>query len=171
MWKQVPGWEGWYEASSEGVVRSVPRIITFSDGRVRRYAGQVLAQYTDGDGYKKVTLKKNGKDLRVHVHVLVAQTFHGVRPKSWVVRHLDGVNTNNRYKNLKYGTYAENAADQLLHGTRCRGIGRWNAVLTEELVREIRAARGTVTELAEHFGISRTALWNVQNRKRWGWLP
>jgi NUMOD4 motif len=82
MWKPIPEWEGWYEASSTGEIRSVPRTITFSDGRVRSYRGQVLSQYSDKDGYFKVTLKKNGKDLRAHVHVLIAAAFYGVRPRS-----------------------------------------------------------------------------------------
>ena len=171
MWKSVPEWEGWYEVSSRGEVRSVNRTILFSDGRVRAYTGKKLAQYTDRNGYRKVTLKKNGTDFRVHVHFLVASAFLGPRPKGWVVRHFDGDNTNNKKGNLKYGTHAENHADTLRHGRRPRGVGVYNAVLNEDLVREIRAARGTVAELAEHFGISRTALWNVQNRKRWGWLP
>jgi len=171
MWKALPEWEGWYEVSDRGQVRSVDRIVTFSDGRKRYYKGVLLSTYQDKFGYLKVTLKRNGKDFRAHVHTLVARTFHGVRPKGYVVRHKDGNYLRNNKGNLAYGTVKENAADMLLHGTRLRGVGCHNAVLNEDKVRAIRAAKGTIAELAEHFGVSRTTLWNVQNRKRWGWLP
>ncbi len=171
MWKPIGDWEGWYEVSDTGQVRSVPRVVLFSDGRKRSYKGQVLSQYEDDFGYRKVTLKKNGKDFRVHVHILVSAAFHGPRPVGFVVRHLDNDHRNNRIKNLKYGTYEENSADQLRHGTRVRGVKTHNAVLTNASVKAMRAARGTITDIAEQFGVSRTTAWNVRNRKRWGWLP
>ena len=171
MWKALPEWEGWYEVSDNGKVRSVDRWITFSDGRKRHYKGVLLSTYQDKFGYLKVTLKQNGKDFRAHVHVLVARAFHGPRPKGHVVRHRDGNYLRNTKRNLVYGTVKENVHDMMLHGTGVKGERVHCAVLTEAKVREIRAAKGTVAELAEHFGVSRTTLWNVQNRKRWGWLP
>jgi hypothetical protein len=171
MWKAIPGWEGFYEVSDKGEIRSVDRTITFSDGRVRSYKSKIRAQCKDQAGYMKVTLKGAGAEFRVHVHVLVTAAFIGPRPYKWVVCHGDGDNTNNKLENLRYGTPKDNAADSLRHGTRARGETCGASKITEEKVREIRATRGTMDELADHFGMSRTAIWNIQNRKRWGWLP
>jgi len=52
-----------------------------------------------------------------------------------------------------------------------KAIPDWEGWYEASSSGEIRGTRGTVSELAEHFGVSRTTLWNVQNRKRWGWLP
>lgn len=170
MWKAIPEWEGFYEASNKGEIRSVDRVITFSDGRTRAYKSQVLAQYTDGKGYRKTTLKKNGEDYRAHIHVLVAAAFYGPRPEGLVVRHLDGDNTNNRKSNLRYGTHAENSEDSLRHGTRARGETQGSVKFTEAEVQAVRAAEGTISAIAERFGMSRTNAWNIRNGKRWGWF-
>jgi hypothetical protein len=170
MWKPIPDWEGSYEASDKGEIRSVDRIVYFSDGRVRAYKSKVLSQYTDMNRYRKTTLKKNGLDYRAHVHVLVCAAFFGRRPEGFVVRHKDGDNAHNALSNLAYGTYAENSHDTLLHGRRAREEVHGASKLTEKEVHGIRAAKGTVSEIAEAFGYSRTTVWNVRNGKRWGWL-
>lgn len=158
-WRAVPDWEGWYEVSDTGIVRSVDRTINFSDGRVRKYRGKILSTYTDDFGYLKVTMKANGHFERVHVHVLVAAAHIGPRPPGKQVRHWDGNHTNNSRKNLRYGTAQENADDT-------SRLGRWNpkSKLTNEQVREIRAARGKVTgvELARRYGTSTAHVCNIQ---------
>lgn len=160
QWRDVPEWEGWYQVSDTGQVRSVDRTIAFADGRVRNYRGKILNQYNDKAGYWKVTLKANGTDWRVHVHVLVAAAFIGPRPLGKHVRHWDGDNQNNRRRNLRYGTAAENAEDTRRHG----GWARPHRKLTEDQVREIRAARGKVTgrELARRYGTSPAHVCNIQ---------
>lgn len=159
MWKPIPGFEGWYEASHRGQIRSVDRMITFSDGRVRFYEGRVLAQYEDGFGYKKVTLKMNGEWQRVHVHVLVAAAFSGPRPKGLQVRHFNGNPVQNTPGNLRYGTSKENHADTKRHG-RVRRFRK----LTDRQVQAIRNARGKATcrELAERYGTSPAHVCNIQ---------
>ena len=158
-WLPVVGAEGWYEVSRFGEVRSVDRVINFSDGRVRAYKGQTLAQYPDGFGYKKVTLKMNGAWSRVHVHVLVASAFRGPKPPNTQVRHFDGDHLNNTPKNLLWGTSVENHADIKRHGRQNR-----KRKLTDAQVRAIRAARGkkTCRELAAKYGTSAPHVCNIQ---------
>lgn len=73
---------------------------------------------------------------------------------------------------LSWKTRAANEADKLLHGTHNRGERHSRAKLTEGQVKEIRALRGTVTgaELAERYGISRWAIYDVLSGDNWAWL-
>lgn len=99
-WKAIPGYEGKYEVSDKGEVRSL------------NYRGtnrsQVLKPLTSGKGYLMVGLCKNGKMHWEKIHRLVASLFipnPGNKPQ---VNHLDGVKTNNVASNLEWVTGGEN---------------------------------------------------------------
>lgn len=154
QWKDVVGYEGSYEVSDLGRVRSVQRLVVFSDGRRRRYEPIVLRTYTDDYGYPKVTLKRSSVGLRVHVHVLVAAAFVGPRPEGYQVLHNNGNGKDCRAANLRYGTSLDNHADALKHGTRVFGEKQGMSKLTHDEVTEIKSLRGKYTcrELADMFG-------------------
>ena len=164
MWKSVVGWETSHEVSDDGRARSVTRTLTLSDGRVRTFPSCELAQYADGFGYRKVTLKAQGKTpLRVHVHVLVAAAWYGPRPPGAHVCHSDGDHLNNTPENLRYDTPAGNNRDTKKHGRL-----RPKRKLSDEAVAAIRAARGTTpgAELAERYGTSKAHVCNIQRGNR-----
>ena len=118
QWKPVNGYEGIYEVSSHGRVRSVDRTVTRSDGQVRRYKGKVLsAGLSKRGGYPLVSLYTQGKNQSHYVHSLVAETFIGSRPEGMEVCHNDGDPTNNHLDNLRYGTPSDNELDKVRHGT------------------------------------------------------
>ena len=117
-WKPVTGYEGIYEVSSHGRVRSVDRTVTRSDGRVHRHKGKLLrTPLSAGGGYPFVKLSNHGKTQVRTVYSLVAETFIGTRPEGMEVCHNDGDRTNNHLDNLRYGTSSDNNLDQLRHGT------------------------------------------------------
>lgn len=104
-----------YEVSDDGRVRSVDRIMTYSDGRQRFYPGQELARALSSNGYLKVSL---GRGKQRSVHVLVCEAWHGPKPaKRLEVRHLNGNGLDNRPANLKWGTRKQNIHDAMKHGT------------------------------------------------------
>ena len=118
QWKPVNGYEGIYEVSSHGRVRSVDRTVTRSDGKVHRYKGKVLsAGLSKRGGYPLVSLYTQGKNQSHYVHSLVAEAFIGSQTEGTHVCHYDGDPTNNHLDNLRYGTPSENKLDQVLHGT------------------------------------------------------
>ena len=162
-WRSIPGYEGRYEVSDHGQVRSVDRTITFRDGRVRHYVGKVLRQYPDEFGYLKVTLKKQDAGTRIHVHVLVALTFIGPRPAGMQVCHNDGDRLDNRPGKLRYDTPAGNAADTDRHGRR-----NPRRKLTNAEIEAIRQARGRLSgrELAVLFSTSPAHVSNIQSGNR-----
>ena len=116
-WKPVNGYEGIYEVSNHGRVRSVDRTVTHSDGRVRRLNGKVRSAPLNQRGYQVVNLCIHGKCQMRTVHSLVAETFIGTRPEGMEVCHNDGSKTNNHVDNLRYGTRSDNMLDRVRHGT------------------------------------------------------
>lgn len=123
IWKPIPGFEGAYEASSLGRIRSLSREIECErSGKVLRLpvAGKVLSSSVcKRTGYQKtwVSLIDGGRGKTVSVHKLVCLAFHGPRPSGkQCVAHGNGNRTDNRPENLRWATNLENAKDRALHG-------------------------------------------------------
>ncbi len=113
IWRPICGYEGAYEVSNYGRVRSLTRTRMENNchgGRsLRTDKGRILSPSDNGHGYKYVSLRKNGKKARFYVHRLVAESFIG-RPKNenFVVDHLDHDRRNNAASNLEWITQKEN---------------------------------------------------------------
>lgn len=91
-----------------------PRYSVSSYGRVRGPKGGILRGGRGSHGYQSVSL---GHGKPWNIHVLVAETFLGPKPKGQQVRHKDGTKDNNRADNLEYGTAHENIMDAVRLGT------------------------------------------------------
>lgn len=121
IWKDIKGYEGYYQVSSHGQVRSLDRIV-MSSGFPRKIKGQILAQTTDRKGYKHLRLRKNGEEKSFFVHRLVAEAFvHNKRPEEYIqVNHKDEDKANNHYSNLEWCTQEYN----LNYGTRNQRLSK-----------------------------------------------
>jgi HNH endonuclease/NUMOD4 motif len=112
-WLPVVGFEGLYEVSDQGRVRSLDRIVSVQ-GRQglmsRRYRGRVLALGPHVGGYEVVHLYNGGRQRATVLHILVAEAFLGPRPPDAEVLHIDGNPKNCAVDNLRYGTKIENEA-------------------------------------------------------------
>lgn len=115
-WRAVIGFEGLYEVSNFGRVRSLNR--TLSDGR--RWKGQPIKTYANSKaGHQSVKLSRGGSDYQHRqVHRMVAEAFIPNPNDFPVVRHLDDVPTNNQVSNLAWGTYSDNLYDAIRNGNR-----------------------------------------------------
>lgn len=111
-WLPIPGYEGSYEVSDRGRVRSLDRIVVRSDGREIRCKGKVLSQGVHPKGYLGVRLC--GKTKKVHR--LVLEAFVGPCPDGMECCHNNGIPGDNKLTNLRWGTRIENAADVRRHG-------------------------------------------------------
>ena len=109
IWKDVPKFEGYYQVSNLGNVRSVERTIKYKDGRTYNYPSKHLKQRKDTNGYLQVGFNVNGNKSNHRTHRLVAETFL-VKPKIDLisVNHIDGIKVNNQLDNLEWVTYSEN---------------------------------------------------------------
>lgn len=167
-WKEIPGYEGVYEASDFGRIRSLDRKTVYKDGRVGNMKGQIMKPTVSSDtGYLVLNLTKNGKCKLCKVHVLVALTFHGECPEGMEVRHLDGVKVNAVKGNLKYGTPTENQADRVAHGTTNRGELCGTAKLSNADVIRIKAllSAGAMAQkdIAAAFGVSQATISSIKH--------
>ena len=107
IWKDVCGFEGLYQVSNLGKVRSLDRLVNSGIGIGLR-KGRVLKPQMTIRGYLQVGLNKDGKQKLFSVHRLVWTAFNGKRPEGMQVNHIDEDKTNNRLDNLNLMTPKEN---------------------------------------------------------------
>lgn len=117
LWTSIPGYDGFYEVSNFGNVRSLTRFVPYGRHKGMVYKGKDLKQFISGK-YLSVKLSHAGVTKTVYTHELVLLAFEGQRPsmdERCEIRHLDGDKLNNALSNLKYGTAKENMADRKIH--------------------------------------------------------
>lgn len=107
-WKEVLEYEGYYEVSSHGRVRSVERVIEMKNGCSRKFPGVMMVQQAHYKQYMMVWLRKNGDRQKMYVHRLVAIAFHANPENKEMVNHKDKDRQNNHRENLEWCTIAEN---------------------------------------------------------------
>ena len=174
-WRDVIGFEGWYQVSKTGIVRSVDRHII--DGRLMK--GTILKQDTDKDGYKKVSLCRSGKHYKKCVHRLVAEAFLPNYMNLPVINHIDENPGNNNVNNLEWCTAKHNVN----YGNRAKkyaektqGERHYNHKLTEQDVLNIKkeykpGVIGCGTEsLGKKYGVHRMTIKAILKNKSWKYL-
>jgi hypothetical protein len=108
VWKDVAGYEGLYQVSNEGQVKSLARTIVRSDGQNKTIEEKVLKSGMSSKGYLQINLCRNGKQKTVKIHRLVAETFIPNPKNKPEVNHKDGKKGNNLFSNLEWATPSEN---------------------------------------------------------------
>lgn len=172
QWRPVVGWEGAYEVSDLGRVRSLDRYVRNKHGyRITR--GCMLKPQPNSRGYLFVWLGGHRTGSPRTIHRLVLEAFVGLRPTGMVCRHGPGGALDNRLVNLCWGTREENKADELRDQTRNRGVRHGNAKLTDEIVMACRrrhASGETLAALAAEFGVHRVTIGDAVIGRTWGHL-
>lgn len=115
-WKAIEGYEGYYEVSSSGRVKSLERTVKRSDGQVRKLNSRIISGSFDTDGYRQCKLSKNGKYLTVNIHRLVAQAFIPNPHNLPEVNHKNFNRTDNRVENLEWVSHNDNVAYSIKAG-------------------------------------------------------
>jgi hypothetical protein len=163
-WRDVPGWEGYYQVCNLGMVRSMPRIVeSIANGGklcTRLFKGRILAVTSTESGHLFVTLSRGNKPVSRRVHQLVLEAFVGPRPDGMVCRHFpDRDPTNNRLDNIQWGTSEENTADRRVHGTNRNGVKQ----SPEHIAKRVKAMAGRIISPESRVRIS-AALRGNKNR-------
>jgi hypothetical protein len=116
QWLSVVDWEGLYEVSDRGRVRSVERIVP-QGNHTRTAPSRVLGPGRRGKGKVPFVILSNGPRRQSRsVHLLVLEAFIGPCPPGLEACHWDGDATNNHLDNLRWDTRAANTADMMRHG-------------------------------------------------------
>lgn len=170
-WVAVKGYEGHYEVSSMGRVKSLARTKMVGMGGLQEVPERICKPSTTMGGYLLIGLWKDSKCKRKSVHRLVIENFVGPCPPGMQCRHLDGDPTNNRLDNLSWGTVNENWKDKRRHGTAPVGERGGHAKLTKDEVRAVIAEFTTgdfsKTELARIHGVSLGCICHILRGDSW----
>lgn len=169
IWKDIPGYEGAYQASSLGRIRSLERPIT-QIGRcgkpfTRILKGKILkAGRYNKDGHLSVVLGRGTNGIQVHY--LVALTFIGERIGNLDIRHLDGNPQNNRLDNLVYGTRSENVIDVYRQGNK------WRKTSVEQAtqIKQLLESNLKCTEIAQIVGVQPSVVYGIKDNRIFWWL-
>src|ERR1051326_2347282 len=154
-WRPAVGFEGQYEVSNHGRVRTVSRL---------------MPGFVSGAGYHQVNvihteIKKGKRTKKRSVHLLVAEAFLGPRPKGMVINHKDGNKRNNNASNLEYMTQPDNLRHAWVTGLMRKGEDRPETKLTNADVLEIKRLlthrKLFHREIAERFGVKREVVSRI----------
>lgn len=119
IWRDVPGYEGYYQVSNHGRVRGLDRFIKSKNGSRQKINGKVIKPRVSESGYISVQLRKNGKVLHTNLSRVVAQVFIPNPENKPEVDHIDTDKTNNHVSNLRWVTRYENQHNKLTERKTC----------------------------------------------------
>lgn len=156
IWKDVDGFEGVYQISNYGNLRSLDRRVPCKNG-TRKIEGKLLSPMFSPTGYFNKLVVKDGKAHALFIHHLVAKKFIGDRPEGFVIDHIDGNPRNNHVSNLRYVTQSVNLQK------------RKDCKLSLDSVKIIKSLLGTRTqrEIAQMFGVRQSLISRIKTGQRW----
>ena len=110
IWRDIKGYEGSYQVSNLGIIKSLDREVQHTRGGLSRIKGRIIKQFACSSGYLKVSLSSNGKLKNLMTHQLVACSFLNHTPCGYelTVNHIDFDKINNNVENLELVTQREN---------------------------------------------------------------
>lgn len=169
-WKWIPGYKGYYKASTLGRVKTVNKWVQGKCKSSRFLKGKILKPRSCSRGHLSLTLSKKGKTKFVYVHQLILLTFVGPCPSGMECRHFpDRDPTNNRIDNLSYATPLVNMHDRVFHGTLAKGKRNGKFKISDDSINRMRRfykKKGyTKKRLAKIFNCSLTYVCSILGNK------
>ncbi|HFJ9472606.1 TPA: NUMOD4 domain-containing protein [Bacillus paranthracis] len=165
IWKDIEGYEGLYQVSNLGSIKSMPN---------RKYKSErIKSLVVSTKGYVRVCLSKNGKAKTLLVHRVVAKAFINNPDNKAQVNHINGIKTDNRKDNLEWVSLQDNNKHAHKNGLIADNSGSKNGLskLTEENVIEIRRlySNGDISQskLAKRYGVAQSLINRIIVRKLW----
>lgn len=170
VWLPIAGYEGLYEVSNWGAVRSTGRIFSARGDEIGQGDIRIMRPQFLSGGYPRVHLRKHGTKPKNHnIHQLVAAAFLGSCPIGYLPVHNNGEREDNRVRNLKYKLHVR-PREYEGRAIRQRGTNNRNSKLTENDVRRIRQDDRLHREIAQEYNISQSTVSDIKNWQSWGWL-
>lgn len=168
VWVDVKEYEGFYQVSNMGRVRSKDRTVLCSRLGTKNLKSRLLSCTIDAAGYARVTLQDQGRNKVWKVHRLVAEHFIPKIEGKDVINHKDNVKHNNHVDNLEWCTAQENTQHMHRQGRNYSAPGEANPAckLTDAQVAEIMALKGTLSQskIAARYGVSPSHIHRLHHK-------
>ena len=171
IWKDIPGYEGRYQASSLGRIKSLKRKVRGENPYTRKEFFRTVPERILRPGRfckcGHVSVVLGHKTAGKPVHQLVAFTFLGPRPEGLDILHINGNPLDNRAENLMYGTRTANILDVYFQGKAWRKLTIYDVVEVRKMLKA--GMRGV--DIASKMGISQWAVSSIKRGRTFSWLP
>lgn len=174
LWKDIKDYEGFYQVSNKGDVKSIDRTITrlYKGSLIKQKCkGIILASNLDRYGRPYVTLSRENIKKSYKVHRLVISTFIGSCPDGMECCHSDDNCKNNQIENLRWDYHKENEKDKINNGKSGKGEKNGMSKLKNEDVLLIKKlileGKHTNVQISKIFAISEHHVCDIKNKRRW----
>jgi hypothetical protein len=170
IWKDCAGWEGKYQVSTLGNVKSLDRYTRRVDGTINHCREKPRKTQISNCGYVRVSFFDEGKNFMLSVHRLVAEAFIPNPENKPEVNHISGIKTDNSVQNLEWMSSRENKKHGIEMGLISHnGINNNNCKLQEYRIRIIKKLKGIITQkkLATYFGVAENHIGLIHRGKSW----
>lgn len=171
-WKDIPGYEGLYQVSNLGRVKSLERMVTYSDGRRYKYKEIIRKHLSTKQGYLSVSLSKDDKDVRFLVHRLIGICFIENPDNKPFLNHKNGIKSDNSLTNLEWVSAKENVNHAYENKLMNPVYGERSpfAKLNEDEVIAIRRMHKegvSIKEISERLKIGSRNVYHICSNQTW----
>ena len=168
IWKDIVGYEDYYQVSNQGRVKALERVVYRIDGKIKVFKEKIRKSSKDGSGYLSLILSKDNVQKRHCIHILVCVHFIPNPQNKEEVNHEDGNKTNNNDWNLTWATPKENQ-----HHARTTGLindageNNTRAKFTNQQTIEIRslASKMSQRQIGKIYGVAQSTIEKIINNK------
>ena len=167
-WKDIPGYEGLYQVSDMGRVKSCAKYLPSKAGSFR-FNKELILNPNLSQRYFKVSLCKNNIRRTANIHRIVIEAFIPNPSNKSTVNHIDGNKLNNCLSNLEWATTKENvhhAINAGLFDISRRGEAS-GSKLTEAQVIQIKKDNRSLPLVAADYGVTKANIWCIRHKKSW----
>lgn len=147
VWKDIIGYEKYYQISNLGRVRRKERKVIYKDGREYLYKPKLLSVRELKSGYKTTDLTVNNQTKTVYIHRLVAEEFIANPKKLSCINHINGNKADNRLENLEWCSYSYNLQHAYDHNLRKKNKKILQFTLNNTFVKEWNSINKAQKEL------------------------
>ena len=168
IWRDIPEFKGYYQASNLGRIKSLFRIVYTARRRIYVFDSRILKQKTDAYGYSVVNLSVDGVAKTRKVHRLVWSAFNGDIPKGMVINHINEIKTDNNLENLNlmsvkenncWGTRIQRVSERQTNGKKSKPLNQFS--LDGSFIKYFPSAG----EVERQLGFGRSNISNCCNGK------
>jgi hypothetical protein len=179
VWKDIKNYEGLYQVSNFGNVKSLDRIVNKPSGVSYIRKGKICKQSKSNLGYMTIGFTVNNQKINKYVHRLVAEAFITNTSNYPQVNHIDCDKTNNRINNLEWCTNSQNHTHASKNGLNklhlyrvaYSGEQNTNSLLKKEQVLEIRQKyipyKYSAKKLSKEYNVSESCITHILNNTSW----